>query len=157
MEYRVLKHLSRGPTTPLGSGPRKGDVVDESEFPAHLIARLIQVGAIAPVAYPPLSALAGWTRRAEICAEKLGVETVDDFLALDDETIAEAFDYQPRTIQRWRSELREAVSVPTGTNDSGCAGCGKKAKATTIEPESHSEEDEQIGSIEAAESSEETE
>jgi len=157
MQYRVLKNLSWGPTTPVGSGPRKGDVVDESVFSQHHIGPLVRSGAIAPVAYPPLAALAGWTRRAEICEEELGIETVADFLALDDETIAEAFDYRPRTIQRWRSELREAVIVPTGTSESGCVGCGKKTATATAKPESHSEEDEQISSIEAAESSEETE
>ena len=124
MQYRVLKNLSWGPTTPVGSGPRKGDVVDESVFSQHHIGPLVRSGAIAPVAYPPLAALAGWTRRAEICEEELGVSTVDEFLGVDDETIAEAFNYQPQTIVRWKRELRDAVQVVgKEATDRGCQGC----------------------------------
>jgi len=117
MQYRVLKHLS--------TGPRKGDVIDESELAKYAIEPLIRVNAISPVAYPPLDALPGWIRRSELCGE-LGITDIGEFLEADTEYLAEQLNFQPRTIKKWKKEAASAVNV-TGqkATDRGCQGCGQ--------------------------------
>jgi len=165
MKYRVLRDLSKGPTTAVGSGPRKGQVVDESELPARLVARLVSAGIISPVSYPPLGALSGWVRRAEMCEELLGITTVEEFLATHSDEMAKALGYQTATVERWKKELSEAVKVPVPKRTKACAGCRKQAAA---KPEPQPEEqddaddiaddvdsDEQDSSLDAGKASEE--
>lgn len=115
MQYRVLKHLS--------TGPRKGDVIDESELAAYAIEPLIRANAISPVSYPPLDVLPGWVRRSELCGE-LGITDIGEFLEADTEYLAEQLNFHAETVERWKKEAESAVNV-TGqeATDKGCTGC----------------------------------
>jgi len=105
--YRVLRTLSRGHEKFI----KVGVLTDLAWLNAEQRAKLEQVGAVSRISAPPLAQLPGWKLRAE----KLGVEgihTFDDFLERDPAGIAEAIGMQPRTIQKWRNELLDWITVP---------------------------------------------
>lgn len=99
--YRVLKPLSTG------HGP--GELVDGARF--KQLDTLVEVNALAPVSYPPLSVLPGWETRAEKLAEA-GIVTIQDFLDAGDQTLKEIFNHKTtRAIGKWRGELRKWLVV----------------------------------------------
>lgn len=109
--YRVLKNLT--------TGHKRGEIIEASELASSSIAPLVKKRAIAEIGYPPLSALPGWTLRAERMAQ-LGIADVGAFLDADKTELAAALGIQPRTMSKWCAEAAEAVNVPGAT---GCRGC----------------------------------
>lgn len=67
-------------------------------------ARLVEVGAVRPLASPPLTVLAGWKTRAEKLLP-LGIETLEQFLEAEVRQIARVMRVKPATVRRWRSEV----------------------------------------------------
>ena len=102
MWYRVLKRLS--------TGHQAGGLVRGSDLPGYAITPLLKHGAIAEAHLPPLSALSGWTRRGERCAE-LGIVLVGEFLDADAEELAVRLGVQPKTVVRWQAEAAAAMVI----------------------------------------------
>lgn len=100
MPYLVLRTLSRGEgkIIPVGS---KTDLAWLSEAKRQ---KLVEVGAVRPVESPPLIELAGWGRRGERLAP-LGIETLEDFLAADVQTIRRRLRVKTATVEKWREQL----------------------------------------------------
>jgi len=79
---------------------------------APAIRRLIDCGAIAPVAPPPLAVLPKWVTRAEKLAP-LGILTVVDLLRADSDELRQAFNYKRvATIEGWKREARTFIETP---------------------------------------------
>jgi len=99
--YRVLKRLD--------TGHRPGDLVDGSQF--SRLDVLVRKGALALAKSPPLVELPGWTARAEKLAT-IGVETVQDFLDADPQTLSELFNHKRgTTVSKWKDEARGWLRV----------------------------------------------
>ena len=102
--YRVLRKLSTGQTP--------GDLITSTTFKEGVAEKLLAVNALSPLRGPPLRELPGWATRAETL-EALDIETAQDFLAADLDTLKDAFGYKTtRAINKWRDELIEWVTVP---------------------------------------------
>ena len=111
MLYRVL--------SPLTSGHVRGDIIPPGRFKEHVVAKLLEVGAIAEVHGPPLAELPGWKRRARIL-EKSGIVTAIDFMEEDDETLRVIFGYKTtRSVRKWKAEVLAWLRPP----DAGGCGC----------------------------------
>jgi len=104
--YRWIKR------TPSDTGLRKGDVFDSSDFAPGVLDSLIRSGAVTPASTPPLSQLAGWTKRSARL-EEIGIVSVGDLIEADSDTldkIKDHFGYKTRnTIKKWQDEARAAV------------------------------------------------
>ena len=111
MLYRVLG--------PLTSGHDTGDILLPGRFNGRVIAKLLEVGAIAEVHGPPLAELPGWERRAKIL-EKSGIITATDFIEEDDDVLRVIFNYKTtRSVMKWKAEVLAWLKPPVA---SGC-GC----------------------------------
>lgn len=105
--YRVIKR------TPLNTGHVQGQVVKGSVFKNQkIINALIHKKVIAEVSGPPLSELPGWKIKSEKMA-KVGIITVNDFLARDSEELANELGYKERTINKWKNEVEEVWLLST--------------------------------------------
>lgn len=101
MLYRALQNLS--------GGVRRGELTALAHLNAEKIAKLERLGAIAPVAAPPLSELHGWAQRVGKLA-KVGVVTAVDYLETDTDVLKEALRVKPETVERYREELRALMT-----------------------------------------------
>lgn len=110
--YRVLKPLSKG----FDKVIPKGTVLNINWLDADGLARLEGVGAIARVAMPPLEKLPAWSLRAKRL-EKAGITGGEQFLEMDDKELAERLQADPRTIAKWKEELRTIWLVIPGLED----------------------------------------
>lgn len=99
--YRALQNLS--------GGVRRGELTALAHLSADKIARLERLGAIAPVAAPPLSELHGWAQRAGKLA-KVGVVTAVDYLEADADVLKDALRVKLETVERYREELRALMT-----------------------------------------------
>lgn len=105
--YRVLRPLSRK----LEQFIPVGTLTDLAWLNDAQQAKLIQVGAVSRISAPPLAQLPGWKLRAGKLAA-LDIHTFDDFLEADPDTVAEGVGVQRRTVDKWRAELKDWVTVP---------------------------------------------
>ncbi|NIP86510.1 MAG: hypothetical protein GTO03_13465 [Planctomycetales bacterium] len=99
--YRVRKPIAyKGSVIPRGALHRLEKVSGEG------IRRLKARGTINEVQGPPLEALPGWTRRGARLAAA-GIEGAAQFLGADLAQTARVMRVKPRTVQRWKDEVRE--------------------------------------------------
>jgi hypothetical protein len=110
--YRVMK--------PLSTGHIQGEVIKGTRFKTQdIVDALVRVGAILEISGPPLIELPGWKLRATKL-NKLGVNTVNDFLAGGMGTLAKQLDYKEKTLERWYKEIEEVwllAVTPEPKND----------------------------------------
>lgn len=101
MLYRVLR--------PLSTGHEPGQLVDGERF--KKLDALIEVNALAPVSFPPLSELPGWKTRAKKLAAE-NVVTVQDFLDAEEGTLKRIFGHKTtRVISKWKKEVKDWLVV----------------------------------------------
>jgi hypothetical protein len=109
MLYRVLRALD--------AGSKRGIIQAADEHGRQVITdlewlnrkqrkALVNCGAVAPVAPPPLNVLPGWRLRAGKLV-KFGIETAVDLLETDAEWLANCLGYRASTVKRWQREVRE--------------------------------------------------
>ena len=72
--------------------------------------KLVDVGAVAEARLPPLKELPGWSYRGARL-ENLGISTVGDLLAADNDKLAGELDYKPSTVARWKREVGKLIVV----------------------------------------------
>jgi len=118
MIYRVIQRLATGQG--LNTYIEPGSTVRANRFKPGVIQKLVKVGAVAPVAAPPLHIFHGWKLRAERF-EKAGYDAIR-FLETDDETVAQATGYHVKSIAKWRKELEELLLLGE-RNIEGCKNC----------------------------------
>jgi len=111
--YRVLPghtlSLKHGEVAPAGSLVRLPWLERD---PAGLQA-LIDKGAVARVAPPPLAVLPGWKIRSGK-AKGLGIEDAEQFLEADDADLARSLGARVETVQKWKRELSDFLKAPPG-------------------------------------------
>lgn len=108
MLYRVLRSLKVGSGATVLAG---GFLAGESYTPESL-AKLCEVGAIAPLYAPPLVALPG----CELMAERLapaGIVSADQLLECDIDMTAQQTDTPASTLRKWRAEVTEWLIIPS--------------------------------------------
>lgn len=105
--YRVLKPLTRKQEHIIPPGT----LTDLAWLDERQQAMMEQVGAVSRIAAPPLVQLPGWKLRGGRLG-RLGIHTFDDFLERDPTELAEAVGANPRTVQNWRAELIDWLTVP---------------------------------------------
>jgi hypothetical protein len=101
MLYRTRNILSRGG----GKRIPRGVITTLSWLTEEQRKKLIEVGAVTPVEYPPLSVIPGWHIRGGRL-RNAGYPDVEAFLAASTEEVAEALGYREDTVDRWKSELK---------------------------------------------------
>lgn len=100
--YRALKALS--------GVAQRGALVRLAHLSADQVAKLVAVGAVAPIASPPLDALPNWkTRAAKL--KKLDITDVEQLLEADPATVAAATRLKPETVARWQAEAERFLTV----------------------------------------------
>jgi hypothetical protein len=100
--YRALKALS--------GLAKRGQIVRLAHLDEAQIERLITVGAVAPIAAPPLAELPKWkTRAAKL--KKLDVIDVEQLLEVDPAAVAVALDVKPETVAEWQAEAERFLTV----------------------------------------------
>ena len=119
MIYRVLARLSVGAI--LGGYLEAGGMVSNRDFSPHVVAILVDRGALSPVAPPPLEVLPGWKLRAERF-EKAGYDAIS-ILEGDTPLIAQETGYAERSIEKWKKELRQFMEVRETKVMPGCKNC----------------------------------
>lgn len=97
--YRVDSTLSRGEKI-----IRPGSVSRLQWMEPGGIEILERLGKIHKIRTPPLAALAGWQTRANRLA-RVSINTIDDFLDADPDTIRTALRVKKETVEKYRSEL----------------------------------------------------
>jgi hypothetical protein len=85
------------------------------------IAKLVQKGAISKLASPPLSVLAGWSKRA-VKLEPLGIQDVEQFVEGDIEALAKLFKVKWETIMAWKAELMTWLVIQDQPTKAGKRG-----------------------------------
>jgi hypothetical protein len=111
MMYRLLRPLAFGERiVPAGAVKRLG--LDEKD-----IATLLDRGAIAPIAMPPLSEIPLWKPRANKLL-KVGILDAGQFLEATSKMLAEYLDVEPSTIEEWKGELLRWLAP--AKEDEGC-------------------------------------
>jgi hypothetical protein len=100
--YRALKRLS--------TGHAPGELISATRLAEHAIAPLLERGAIAPVAFPPLVALGGWTLRAATLAA-VGLADVGALLDADADKVADALGLDAVEVAAWQAEAAAAMVV----------------------------------------------
>lgn len=104
--YRVLQNIAWG-----GREVKRGGMDTLLGMSAKSLRVLQERGAIAPVIPPPLSALPGWSIRANRLA-KVGIVTVLDLLEAEMETVKAACRVSDATAERWKAEARGWLTGP---------------------------------------------
>ncbi len=97
--YRAVQNLAWGDRT-----VARGTVFDGARLKS--VDRLVRVGAIAPVATPPLELVPGWHRRAA----RLGGRTVEEVLGMPAADLAGVFAVRVQTAERWQRELLDCFT-----------------------------------------------
>lgn len=93
--YRILQNLTNG--TPRGS-------LKSMRLKPDTEAVLVMVGAIAPVAAPPLIVLPGWKTRGKKLAGS-AYEMTDAFLEGDNTVLADLLGVKADTIRGYKDEI----------------------------------------------------
>jgi len=122
MLYRVLKNLSAGSNR--NTLILAGGTISGNRFGEKTTAILVAKGALSPVSAPPLDALPGWKLRAKKF-EEAGYDAIM-ILETDDESLAYNTGYSPKSIKKWKVELRGFLGLGRVKEVSGCGGCNDK-------------------------------
>jgi len=104
--YRALRNLSRNERI-----IPDGTLTELHWLNLAQIDKLIEVGAVAEVATPPLVALPGWKTRAPRLGA-LDINTAGEFLEADSAFVAEQLHLKAETVERWKTEARGWLTVP---------------------------------------------
>lgn len=104
--YRALRNLSRNERIIPG-----GTLTELHWLKPEQIDKLIEVGAVAEVATPPLVALPGWKTRAGKFGA-LNISTAGEFLEADTAFMADTLHLKPETVERWKAEVKGWLTVP---------------------------------------------
>ena len=114
--YRLMKNLIFGERiVPRGSIKRLG-LDDEA------IAILLERGAIALIASPPISEIPLWGKKAKKL-EEVGVLLVEHLLEADEAKIAEHMDVTKEAVQAWKKELAGWLQPPLPESGRRCKAC----------------------------------
>lgn len=113
MLYRVLKDLSFGDQTV----PR-GGLVRGSKLAAGTAERLVERGALAPVAAPPVEVLPGWKTRAKRLAA-IGLVDAAQVVEADPAEIARSVGVQVVTAEHWQSDAEAWLRGKTPSQAGG--------------------------------------
>lgn len=97
MLYRVLKTLA--------GTAKRGDIVALPHLQPPQLAKLEAVGAISPVAAPPLSELPDFADRVALLAAH-DIHDVEALVEADAAALAAALDIPVDTLCRWTDEAR---------------------------------------------------
>jgi len=104
--YRALVNLDKG-----GVIIEKGSIFPESGFQPAAINRLYLLNKIAPVSAPPLNELPGWKTRAKKL-EKVEITQPSEFLAADDDELAETLDLDVEKVELLKQDLINLLEAP---------------------------------------------
>lgn len=99
--YRFLKNVTNG------NEIIERGAIGRAPFSADTIAKLIEVGAIAPIATPPLSVLPGWETRSNRLEQRLNILTIEQFLEADDDEIARVMRKSAQVVSEWKQDVVE--------------------------------------------------
>jgi hypothetical protein len=107
MLYRVNRDLS--------TGEKPGDLVSGTRWRAEVSARLEVVGAISPLATPPLAVLPGWKTRARVL-QAINIVNAATFYETAQtlngrEVIAQALKVKVETVERYLAEVTDWLAV----------------------------------------------
>lgn len=102
MIYRALNNLS--------GVAQRGELTRLSHLSSEQIAKLEKVGAVAPVAAPPLSELPDWAIRAGKLV-KAGILDAAAFLEADAAAIAKALRVKPETAQQYQQDVENFLVI----------------------------------------------
>jgi hypothetical protein len=106
--YRVLRNLDG----PGGQGIVYAGTLDTLDWlPERNIAILLGIDAVAETTAPPLEILPDWKRRAARLA-KVDIITAADLLTADTKELATKIKASQTTIEDWKTEVREWLTVP---------------------------------------------
>jgi hypothetical protein len=108
--YRVLKALS------LQDRRVEAGQLISLTMSADKIDKLVAVGAISPLASPPLAEIPGWEGRAQLLP---AIATVEQFLETPDDALAKVLQIAPGDVPRLKRSLEEVLFLPT-TPPCGC-------------------------------------
>src|SRR5512139_3194419 len=108
MLYRVLRNIRTGG----GAIVLSGAFLKSDSYAPESLAKLCEVGAIAPLHAPPLMALPGY----ELIAERLapaGIINADQLLECDIDMTARQTDTPASTLRKWQAEVTEWLTIPS--------------------------------------------
>jgi len=108
--YRVLKALS------LQDRRVEAGKLIALTMNADKIDKLVTVGAISPLASPPLAEIPGWEGRAQLLP---AITTVEQFLETPDTDLAKVLQIAPGDVPRLKRSLEEVLFLPA-TPPCGC-------------------------------------
>ena len=103
--YRVLRNISKGDEL-----YPKGSFIHSGEFQEKSITVLEQRGLLARISAPPLEALPGWKARSTKL-KPLGIIDAEAFLEVDSEKIAKLIKVKPETVDKWKQEVTDWLTV----------------------------------------------
>jgi hypothetical protein len=104
--YRALNNLDAGKTQ-IG----RGEVFAGERIGDHVLERLLKLGRVALVSAPPLAMLPDWEKRAAKL-KKIGVSTVEEFIAGEAGVMAKACLVSAERIGMWKLEVLECLKAP---------------------------------------------
>lgn len=111
MLYRALSPLSKG--TRLIA--RQGAVFSDKLISEDALKRLLNMGKVAPVSAPPLSALPGWEKRAETL-QPHKITRADTFLEMDSAALAGLLSTTEHTVDVWKRDIYAWLDAPRPRN-----------------------------------------
>lgn len=88
----------------------RGDLTPLAHLDAEQIAKLMRIGAIAPLAAPPLAELPGWAARSAKLA-KVGIQDAGQFLEGDPALLRRVLRVKAEAIERYRASLLDLLIV----------------------------------------------
>lgn len=108
--YRVKRTLDRNEQiTPIGA------IIRGRDWPEATLAALVQAGAIAQVATPPLAVLQEWMERASIALQH-GIIMLDEFVEYDSAALADIYSVAIPEIESWKHNLLSRLAPPDGNH-----------------------------------------
>lgn len=111
--FRALSNLT------VGEGMiERGGVFPEWAVGGAKVERLRQLGRVERVNAPPLEALPGWKGRAKLL-NPLGIRTVEDLMAGDEDEIGAAVRRSRETVEGWKREALAWLEAPEMDGPSG--------------------------------------
>jgi hypothetical protein len=110
--YRVLRDLACGNKTgAIGGVLYTGSLTRLEWLDGDGVSRLLDCGAVARAATPPLSVVPGWSVRAGKL-QQIGIVTVEEFLEADTAEVMEHMEVKrASTIKKWREDATKEILV----------------------------------------------
>lgn len=100
--YRALRNLS--------GVCQRGELTRLAHLNAEQIAKLMNVGAVAPIAAPPLAELPEWAIRAGKLA-KLGITDVEQLLEVDAAQVAKTLRVKVETARQYQRDAEQWLVI----------------------------------------------